>query len=115
MNKQRETIYGLRRQLMEEPDQRDYLMGDPPKSGVAYDLLSDLTKQYLNPEAPPDDWDVENYKIQIKTIYDFDTDSEGINFSELRIRGSDRHHLGETESQVCGERKTDWCRSDAHI
>src|SRR5437588_5347603 len=24
MNKQRETIYGLRRQLMEEPDQRDY-------------------------------------------------------------------------------------------
>ena len=27
MNKQRETIYGLRRQLMEEPDQREYLMG----------------------------------------------------------------------------------------
>ncbi|HEX8920484.1 MAG TPA: preprotein translocase subunit SecA, partial [Pyrinomonadaceae bacterium] len=25
MNKQRETIYGLRRQLMEEPDQREYL------------------------------------------------------------------------------------------
>src|SRR5687768_15734644 len=61
MNKQRETIYGLRRQLMEEPDQREYLMGDPPSSGVAYDLLSDLTKQYLNPEAPPEDWDVENY------------------------------------------------------
>jgi preprotein translocase subunit SecA len=37
MNKQRETIYGLRRQLMEEPDQRDYLMGDPPQAGVAYD------------------------------------------------------------------------------
>src|SRR5687767_10664454 len=42
MNKQRETIYGLRRQLMEEPDQREYLMGDPahlspdsPSSGVA--------------------------------------------------------------------------------
>ena len=28
MNKQRETIYGLRRQLMEEPDQRDYLVGE---------------------------------------------------------------------------------------
>jgi preprotein translocase subunit SecA len=83
MNKQRETIYGLRRQLMEEPDQRDYLMGDPPSAGVAYDLLSDLTKQYLNPEAPPEDWDVENYKIQIKTIYDFDADSEGINFEDF--------------------------------
>ena len=78
MNRQRETIYGLRRQLMEEPDQREYLMGDPPSSGVAYDLLSDLTKQYLNPEVTQDDWDVENYKIQIKTIYDLDTDKEGL-------------------------------------
>jgi preprotein translocase subunit SecA len=78
MNKQRETIYGLRRQLMEEPDQRDYLLGDPPAAGVAYDLLSDLTKQYLNPDVSPDDWDVGNYKIQIKTIYDFDADKEGL-------------------------------------
>jgi preprotein translocase subunit SecA len=83
MNKQRETIYGLRRQLMEEPDQRDYLLRDPPKSGVAYDLLSDLTKQYLNPDASPDDWDGDNYKLQIKTIYDFDADAERIDIQEL--------------------------------
>jgi preprotein translocase subunit SecA len=78
MNRQRETIYGLRRQLMEEPDQREYLLGDPPSSGVAYDLLSDITRQYLNPDVAPDDWDIENYTIQIKTIYDFDVDAEGI-------------------------------------
>ncbi len=83
MNKQRETIYGLRRQLMEEPDQRDYLMGDPPSSGVAYDLLSDLTQQYLNPDVSPDAWDVENYKIQIKTIYDLDADSEQIDIPNM--------------------------------
>jgi preprotein translocase subunit SecA len=77
MNKQRETIYGLRRQLMEEPDQRDYLLGE---TGVARDLLADLTKQYLNPEADPEDWDVDNYVIQLKTIYDFDADAEGIDF-----------------------------------
>src|SRR5688572_6607792 len=83
MNKQRETIYGLRRQLMEQPDQRDYLLGDPPKSGVAYDLLSDLTKQYLNPDVSPDDWDVDSYKLQIKTIYDLDVDAERIDVPEL--------------------------------
>ena len=83
MNRQRETIYGLRRQLMEEPDQREYLLGDPPTAGVAYDLLSDITKQYLNPDASPDDWDIENYKIQIKTIYDFDADSEQIAIPNL--------------------------------
>ena len=83
MNKQRETIYGLRRQLMEEPDQREYLLGDPPQAGVAYDLLSDLTKQYLNPEVSPDDWDIDNYKIQIKTIYDLDADAEGIDVPNM--------------------------------
>ena len=88
MNKQRETIYGLRRQLMEQPDQREYLMGDPPQAGVAYDLLSDLTKQYLNPDVSPDDWDVENYTIQVKTIYDYDADAEGLdipNFTSQEV------------------------------
>ncbi|HYG78901.1 MAG TPA: preprotein translocase subunit SecA [Pyrinomonadaceae bacterium] len=77
MNKQRETIYGLRRQLMEEPDQREYLMGE---TGVARDLLADITKQYLNPEADPEDWDLENYAIQLQSIYDFDVEAEGIDF-----------------------------------
>jgi preprotein translocase subunit SecA len=78
MNKQRETIYGLRRQLMEEPDQREYLVGE---TGVARDLLADLTRQYLDPGASPDDWDVENYKVQIHTIYALDPEAEGINFA----------------------------------
>ncbi|MBC7909654.1 MAG: SEC-C domain-containing protein, partial [Pyrinomonadaceae bacterium] len=77
MNKQRETIYTLRRQLMEQPDQREFLLGE---AGVARDLFGDLTKQYLNPDAAPDDWDVENYKIQLDSIYDFDPDDEGIDF-----------------------------------
>jgi preprotein translocase subunit SecA len=108
MNKQRETIYGLRRQLMEQPDQREYLLGDPPQAGVAYDLLSDLTKQYLNPDVSPDDWDTENYKIQIKTIYDFDADAEGLNipnftspevvdaiWEKLKVKYADKEqHIG---------------------
>ncbi|MFN2514768.1 MAG: preprotein translocase subunit SecA [Pyrinomonadaceae bacterium] len=107
MNKQRETIYGLRRQLMEQPDQRDYLMGDPPSAGVAYDLLSDITKQYLNPEVSPDDWDVENYKIQIKTIYDFDADAERLdipNFASQEVTDAIWDKLkikyGEKEQQI---------------
>jgi len=83
MNKQREAIYGLRRQLMEEPDQRDYLLGDPPAAGVAYDLLSDLTRQYLNPDVSQDDWDIDNYKIQIKTIYDLDVDGERLDVPNM--------------------------------
>src|SRR5947209_4010675 len=80
MNKQRETIYGLRRQLMEEPNQREYLVGE---TGVARDLFADLTKQYLDPNLSPDEWDVENYKVQIHAVYALDCDAEGIDFQNL--------------------------------
>jgi preprotein translocase subunit SecA len=80
MNKQRETIYGLRRQLMEEPDQREYLVGE---TGVARDLLADLTKQYLNPDLSESEWDFENYKVQIFSVYGIDADAEGIDFKRL--------------------------------
>jgi preprotein translocase subunit SecA len=79
MNKQRETIYGLRRQLMEDPDQREYLLGE---TGVARDLLADLTEKYLDINASPDDWDVENYKVQIHTIYALDLEAEGTDFQK---------------------------------
>lgn len=69
MNKQRETIYGLRRQLMFEPEHREYLLGD---QGVARDLLHDLTFSFLSPEVSPDKWDVDTYAAEIESIYAVD-------------------------------------------
>src|SRR5205814_2354909 len=77
MNRQRETIYGLRRQLMEDPDQREYVLG------VAEDLLSDLVKQYLPEDASPDDRDTENFRVQLQATYAFDAEAEGVDFEEL--------------------------------
>ena len=69
MNKQRETIYTLRRQLMFEPEHRDYLLGE---TGVARDLLHDLTQSFLNPQIAPKDWDVDTYAAEIESIYAVD-------------------------------------------
>ncbi len=70
MNKQRETIYGLRRQLMFEPEHREYLLGE---TGVARDLLQDLTAQFPERrEAAPDKWDVDTYAAEIESIYAVD-------------------------------------------
>jgi preprotein translocase subunit SecA len=107
MNRQRETIYGLRRQLMEQPDQREYLMGD---TGVARDLLSDLVKQYLSDSVAPDDWDVENFRVQLLAVYAFDVDAEGIDFEnmtsaqiESEIWEKLKVHYTAKEEQVGGE------------
>ncbi|MGD9563681.1 MAG: preprotein translocase subunit SecA [Pyrinomonadaceae bacterium] len=69
MNKQRETIYGLRRQLMFEPEHREYLLGD---TGVARDLLHDLTDHFLPLTTAPDKWDVDTYAAEIESIYAID-------------------------------------------
>ncbi|MDQ3258731.1 MAG: SEC-C metal-binding domain-containing protein, partial [Acidobacteriota bacterium] len=78
MNRQRATIYGLRRQLMEIPDQREYLLGE---TGVARDLLGDFTKKYLGADVAPEDWDIDNYNIQLQSVFDFDAEGEGIDFT----------------------------------
>lgn len=69
MNKQRETIYGLRRQLMFEPEHREYLLGE---NGVAKDLLHDLTHSFLSPQIAPKDWEVDTYAAEIENIYAVD-------------------------------------------
>ena len=69
MNKQRETIYGLRRQLMFEPEHREYLLGE---NGVAKDLLRDLTSSFLDSQVAPDKWDVDTYAAEIESIYAID-------------------------------------------
>ena len=69
MNKQRETIYGLRRQLMFAPEHREYLLGE---KGVARDLLHDLTNNFLNPLVSHDTWDIDTYAAEIESIYAVD-------------------------------------------
>jgi preprotein translocase subunit SecA len=74
MNKQRETIYGLRRQVMENDDQREYLIGD---QSMPRHLLEDITAQYLDPKTPPRDWDTEMYAAEIASIFSVDPIAEG--------------------------------------
>jgi preprotein translocase subunit SecA len=81
MNKQRETIYGLRRQLMFEENHREYLLGE---NGVARDLLHDLTSSYLSREVSPDKWDIDTYAAEIERIYAVDPARDcGVDFHKM--------------------------------
>nr|MBP7378000.1 SEC-C domain-containing protein [Pyrinomonadaceae bacterium] len=81
MNRQRETIYGLRRQLMFEPEHREYLLGE---QGVARDLLADLTGSFLSTAITPDKWEVDTYAAEIENIYAIDPAKDaGVDFKTM--------------------------------
>src|SRR5216683_1965909 len=73
MNKQREAVYGLRRQLLNGVDQKDLILED-----YVAGILSDLLDQHCAVKTHPADWDVKGLKDAIFTRFGVDILAEGI-------------------------------------
>jgi preprotein translocase subunit SecA len=85
MNKQREAVYGLRKQLMEGVDQKQLITDD---------YLSTILSNILDENAPekshPDEWKTEAIFSQLY-------DQFGVHLEkEIDINSVNRHELGET-------------------
>jgi preprotein translocase subunit SecA len=77
MNKQREAVYGLRKQLLEGEDQKEYLMG------IADDIMTDLVAQHAPENAHPDEWDMDGLHTAVLRQFGFDFRAEGIDPDQL--------------------------------
>src|SRR2546422_9496972 len=77
MNKQREAVYGLRKQLLEGEDQKEYLMG------IADDIIIDLVARHASEKTHPDEWDFNGLQTAILQQFGFDYQKEGIDPSQL--------------------------------
>jgi preprotein translocase subunit SecA len=87
MNKQREAIYTKRRRLLmgfegetieeQNANQREDVLG------IAEDLFIELVEQHMSKELRPDEWDITGLKEQLRLVFSFDADQEGINFAEI--------------------------------
>jgi preprotein translocase subunit SecA len=73
MNKQREAVYGLRRQLLEGVDQKDLILED-----YVAGILGTLLEQYCPVKAHPADWDTKGLKDAIFTRFGVDILAEGL-------------------------------------
>ncbi|MGH9938313.1 MAG: SEC-C metal-binding domain-containing protein, partial [Blastocatellia bacterium] len=73
MNKQRATIYTLRRQLLEQSDHRGEIQS------IAQALLDDMLDQHLNLEQLPEEWDSQRFKVQIAFQFGLDPDEAVMN------------------------------------
>jgi preprotein translocase subunit SecA len=77
MNKQRETIYSLRRQLLEQPDHREELQE------IAEELLDSVMEQYLGAQLTPAEWDLRGLRVQLLYQFGFHPEQEGIDLEHL--------------------------------
>ncbi len=77
MNKQREAVYGLRKQLLEGEDQKEYLMG------IADDIIIDLVARHASEKTHPDEWDFNGLQTAILQQFGFDFRAEGLDPSHM--------------------------------
>ena len=85
MNKQREAVYGLRRQLLEGLDQKELILED-----YVTGILSDLTDQFASRDVHAEDWDIKGLKDAVFTRFGVDFLAEGVKPESLN-----RQELGD--------------------
>jgi preprotein translocase subunit SecA len=85
MNKQREAVYGLRRQLLEGVDQKELILED-----YVSGILSDLMDQFCPIKTHPEDWDLKGLKDAVFTRFGVDILAEGVKPESLN-----RQELGD--------------------
>jgi preprotein translocase subunit SecA len=73
MNKQREAVYGLRRQLLEGVEQKELILED-----YVSGILSNLMDEFCGIKVHPDDWNIKGLKDAIFTRFGVDILAEGI-------------------------------------
>jgi preprotein translocase subunit SecA len=71
MNKQRETIYGIRRSALEGKDQRDYVLS------VAEEVARELVETYCPREQHPDQWNGTQFLAETNAQFGLDVKAAG--------------------------------------
>jgi len=71
MNKQRETIYAIRRSALEGKDQRDYVLG------VAEDVARELVDTFCPRDQHPDQWNTTQFLAEMNAQFGIDAKAAG--------------------------------------
>jgi preprotein translocase subunit SecA len=88
MNKQREAIYKIRRDLLEGADQKEYIRE------LSNDILIDMVEKFAPREKAPDTWDLEALRVSVGNQFGVDISQLGFdikeaNYAELAEKLSD--------------------------
>jgi preprotein translocase subunit SecA len=86
MNKQREAVYALRRQLLEGVEQRELILED-----YVGGILSGLLDEFAGEDVRPDQWNIKGLDEKLVDHFGMSLSAAGIDATQLS-----RHELGDT-------------------
>jgi preprotein translocase subunit SecA len=72
MNKQRETIYSIRRSALEGKEQKDYALG------IAEDIAREFVEEFCPQNEHPEKWNVTQFAAEVQGQYGLDIKAAGI-------------------------------------
>jgi preprotein translocase subunit SecA len=96
MNKQRETIYAIRRSALEGKDQRDYVLG------VAEDVAREIVATYCPREQHPGQWNTTQFIAEVNSQFGIDAKAAGADPTTLN-----HDQLGDALADAVQERYTE--------
>jgi preprotein translocase subunit SecA len=77
MNKQRETIYSIRRSALEGKEQKDYALG------IAEDIARELVDTFCPQNEHPEKWNVTQFAAEVLNQFGIDVKSAGIDAAKM--------------------------------
>jgi preprotein translocase subunit SecA len=93
MNKQRETIYSIRRSILEGKDQKDYVLG------IAEDIAIDLVETYCPQDVHPHNWNTTQFANEVLNQFGIDLSAAGIDPAQM-----EHHELADRLVEVVKQR-----------
>jgi preprotein translocase subunit SecA len=90
MNKQREAVYGLRRQLLEGVDQKELILED-----YVGGILSGILDEFAGEKLHPDQWDLKGIETKLNDHFGLSYASLNIGATGINPHQLGRHELGE--------------------
>src|SRR6266404_3395703 len=77
MNKQRETIYSIRRSALEGKEQKDYALG------IAEDIARELVDTFCPQNEHPEKWNVTQFAAEVLNQFGIDVKTAGIDAAKM--------------------------------
>ncbi|HYU35982.1 MAG TPA: preprotein translocase subunit SecA, partial [Thermoanaerobaculia bacterium] len=79
MNKQREAIYKLRRDILEGKEGRDYVLG------IAANIVDALLETHCSERLDPEEWDLKGLRTELLAYFNLNAQELGLKLEELGI------------------------------